>query len=148
MNKPQALFMVTAFSFMLASTVFTQPAFAQPLTALDPLTIPQWVNQLEGPPPIYVPTNITDSSGKLIRQEYTVKASQFNQQILPTTDANGNPTGFRTSKVWGYGGEAKNAVTGENLGLVQSTPAPTFEVSQGVPIQVKWINNLVDDAGK
>src|SRR4030065_2861162 len=99
MNKPLTLFMVTAFSLIVASTPFTQPALAQPLTTLDPLTIPQWVNQLEGPPPVYVPTNITDSSGKLIRQEYTVKASQVNQQILPTTDANANPTGFRTSKV-------------------------------------------------
>src|SRR4030065_2179038 len=135
MNKPLTLFMVTAFSLIVASTPSTQPALAQPLTPLDPLTIPQWVNQLEGPPPVYVPTNITDSSGKLIRQEYAVMASQFNQQILPTTDANGNPTGFGTTKVWGYEGEARNAVTGEILGSVQSTPGPTFEVSQGVPVQ-------------
>jgi hypothetical protein len=58
---------------------------------LDPLTIPKFVNQLDQPPPVYIPTNVTDGSGKLIHQEYIVKVSEFTQQILPTATANGAP---------------------------------------------------------
>ena len=94
------------------------------------------MNQLDQPPTVYVPNNITDSAGNLIRQEYTVKASEFTQQILPTTTANGAPTGFGPTKVWGYEGEARNAITGESLGSVGSTPGSTFETLQGVPVQV------------
>ena len=114
---------------------------------LDPNTIPKWTNQLAQAPPIYVANNITDNSGKLIRQEYTVSVSQFQQQLLPTVDSNGNPTGFGATTVWGFEGEAKDAVTGENLGLVQSTPGGTFEAIRGVPVQVKWVNDLVDASG-
>ncbi len=91
--------------------------------------------------------NITDSSGKLIRQEYTVSVRQFQQQLLPTIDSNGNPTGFGATTVWGFEGEAKDAVTGENLGLIHNTPGCTFEAIHGIPIQVKWVNDLVDASG-
>lgn len=114
---------------------------------LDPLKIPKFVNQIDKPS-IYVPTNITDSSNHLIRQEYSVKVVEFTQQILPISDANGNPTGFNPTRVWGYEGEAKNALTSENLGTVASTPGSTFETIQGIPLQVKWVNSLVDSNGK
>ena len=69
-------------------------------------------------------------------------------RYLPTVTADGKPTGFGPTKVWGYGGEAMNAMTGEALGYVESTPGSTFEAIQGVPVQVKWVNNLVDADGK
>ena len=106
-----------------------------------------WVNQLDKAPPIYVPNNVTDSSGKLIRQDYVVSVREFMQQILPVIDANGNPTGFGATKVWGFEGQAKDAVTGEDLGLIHSSPGGTFEANRGVPVQVKWVNNLVDSSG-
>ncbi len=114
---------------------------------LDPSTIPKWVNQIEGPLPVFVPTNVTDSSGNLIRQEYVVSVTQFTQQILPTADANGNPTGFGPTQVWGYGGTAEDPVTGQSLGFVAGTPGASFEVTRKIPIRVKWINGLVDSSG-
>jgi len=106
------------------------------------------VNQLDQPPPIYTPTLVNDSSGRVIRQEYAVRVSEFTQQILPTQDANGFPTGFGETKVWGYEGEAHNPVTCESLGTVKSTPGCTFEAVQGIPVRVKWVNNLLDGAGR
>ncbi len=113
---------------------------------LDPTKIPQWVNQLAAPP-VYVQTNVTDSKGNVIRQDYEVKVSEFYQQVLPTVDANGNPTGFGPTKLFGFGGQAKDAVTGKNLGFVTSVPGPTFEATRGVPTRVKWENNLLDANG-
>lgn len=83
-----------------------------------------------------------------MRQEYTVKVSQFTRQILPTQTADGQPTGFAATTVWGYEGDAKDAVTGEDLGSVASTPGCTFEAIQGVPVQVKWVNSLTDSGGQ
>lgn len=122
--------------------------FSQTTQLLDPAAIPKFVNQLIGPPPVYTPNNVTDNSGKLIRQEYTVKVSEFRQQILPNTKADGSPTGFAATKVWGYQGEARSSITGEALGDVASTPGCTFEVNQGVSVQVKWVNNLLDKNGR
>lgn len=120
---------------------------AQSSNILDPTAIPKWTNQLFQNPPVYVPTNITDSSGKVIRQEYVVSIRQFRQQILPTLDSSGNPTGFGASTVWGFEGQAREAVTGGSMGLVASTPGGTFEAIRGVPVQVKWVNDLVDAQG-
>ena len=62
-------------------------------------------------------TTLQTDSGKLIRQEYVVSVREFEQQILPTMDSSGKPTGFGSTKVWGFEGTAKDAVTGENLGF-------------------------------
>ncbi len=144
----------TTFTFLvilLLSSIFTatniQGGLSQTPTQLDPNAIPKWINQLIQAPPIFASKNITDSSGKLIRQEYVVNIKEFQQQLLPTMDSNGNPTGFGASTVWGFEGEAKDAVTGESLGLVHSTPGSTFEAIRGVPVQVKWVNDLVDTFG-
>ena len=106
------------------------------------------MSQLEGPLPVFTPTAVHNNSGKLIRQDYTVKVSEFTQQILPTENANENPTGFPATKVWGYEGDAYDPVTCRSLGVVKSTPGCTFEAIQDVPVQVKWINNLIDSNGK
>src|SRR3989337_1750663 len=144
MNKAISLSLLTVFSLTLISNVLTQTAFSQQLQLLDPLTIPKFVNQLDQPPTVYIPNNVTDNTGKLIRQEYTVKVSEFTQQILPTTTANGSPTGFGPTKVWGYQGEAKNAITGENLGIVGGTPGSTFETLQALPVPATWVHNVPD----
>lgn len=134
-------------SFMLISSVFMVPVLSQQSDLLDPLEIPKWVNQIDEPPPVFEPENISDNEEKLIRQEYVVSIVEFDQQILPIVDENEEPTGFGLTKVYGYAGEAKDAITGENLGFVRSTPGPTFEAIQGVPIQVKWVNDLKNAEG-
>jgi len=135
------LSLTTPFLGVNAQTISPKPAF------LDPLSIPKWTNQLDSPIPVYVPTNVTDSQGNVIRQDYSVSVSEFYQQVLPIVDESGKPTGYGLSKAWGYGGEAKNAVTGEPLGFVRCIPGPTFEITRGIPAQVKWINDLVDENG-
>ena len=118
----------------LTVAAITYPTNAMPLApTLNPLTIPKYVNQLVTPP-VYVPTNVVDSSGQLIRQDYTVYINEFSEQILPT--------GFPMTKVWGYAGYAKNATTGASLGWFQNSPGATFEAVRGVPINVTWVNNI------
>ncbi len=46
------------------------------------------------------------------------------------------------TEVWGYGGEAIDPLTKEPLGFMQSSPGPTFEAIRGIPIKVKWQNNI------
>jgi len=101
---------------------------------LDPLSIPMFENQLTAPPPVYTPKIVT-SQGKVIRHEYTVAMSSFMQQILP-------PSMNLLTQVWGYGGAANDAISGESLGFVQSSPGPTFEAIRGIPVQVEWQNNI------
>jgi FtsP/CotA-like multicopper oxidase with cupredoxin domain len=148
MKNRQSIMLLTLLCATLIPISLVPVAFSQTNQLLDPLTIPKFVNQLDQPPAIFVPTNVTDASGNLIRQEYTVKVSEFTQQILPTVTADGKPTGFGPTTVWGYEGEAKNPITGEDVGSVASTPGSTFEAIQGIPVEVKWVNNLVDSNGK
>ena len=122
-----AILLVTSF------VLFASPARAQPML-LDPLTIPKYVNQLEGPPPVYEPFVAIDPNTGLLTHYYNVTMSEFYQQILPPP--------FPKTKVWGYGGNARDALTGASLGYVQNAPGPTFEAIRGIPIQVKWVNNI------
>jgi len=101
-----------------------------------------FVNQLTGPPPVYDPTVITDGFGNVIRHEYAIDMVESFQRVLPEFDAFGNPTGFPTTKVWGYGGLAKDAVTGVPLGYVSNSPGPSFEATKGLPIRVTWTNMI------
>jgi FtsP/CotA-like multicopper oxidase with cupredoxin domain len=147
MRKESCISLITILLFSTFSSITIQGVFSQTSNLINPQTIPKWVNQLDKAPPIYVPNNVTDNSGKLIRQDYVVGIREFEQQILPISDTSGNPTGFRSTKVWGFEGQAKDAVTGQMLGLVHSSPGCTFEATLRVPVQVKWVNNLVDSSG-
>ena len=145
--KTLSIGLITALLLVLFSSPLVSQVNSQPNALLDPKTIPKWVNQLDGPLPVYVPVNITDNDGNVIRQDYVVTVSEFYQQMLPTQDENGLPTGFAPTKVWGYSGPAKDVATGEYLGIVKNTPAPSFDAIRNIPIQVKWINNLVGASG-
>jgi spore coat protein A, manganese oxidase len=144
-KKIAALIFVTLFleSVPLVNAQNLTPT----VTFIDPQKIPKYTNQLGTSYPVFTPTNITDSQGNVVRQDFTVSASQFYQQILPTVDANGKPTEYGLTKVWGFGGQAYNSVTGANLGYVQSTPGAAFEMTKGIAAQVKWVNNLTDSQG-
>jgi FtsP/CotA-like multicopper oxidase with cupredoxin domain/subtilisin-like proprotein convertase family protein len=137
MNKNNLRYLISALLILaiLSSSLAMNTTKAQIIDAptLDPLTIPKYADQLVIPP-VYVPTNVADFCGNLIRQEYTVSMSEFYQQILPP--------GFPKTLVWGYGGYAKDAVTGAYLGFVRNSPGPTFEAIRDVPIQVRWVNKV------
>ena len=108
------------------SRIAASPAHeSQSGALLDPTTIPKYVNQLTGPPPVYVPTTGT---------VYSVTVSSFDQQILPPP--------LPKTHVFGYGGLAKDAVTGAPLGFVRTVPGPTFEATRGISINVKWTNAI------
>jgi bilirubin oxidase len=84
---------------------------------LDPTMVPKYVNQLTEPPPVYVPT---------AGNQYRVAVTSFDQQILPSP--------LPKTHVFGYGGLAKDAITGAPLEFVQSAPGLTFEAKRGTSI--------------
>lgn len=133
-NWLAAIAMIVLMSITVAWPVLAVPPTPSPPALLDPTTIPKYVNQLTGPPPVYVPTVIRGRGGEVIRHEYTVLMLSFEQQILPP--------GYPATPVWGYGGIAKDAVTGRPLGFVRNSPGPTFEATRGIPIYVNWQNRI------
>lgn len=129
------LLLTTLSSIGLLLVANAKPPAPAP-TLLDATSIPKYVNQLTGPPPVYVPTVIRGQNGEVIRQQYTIQMRAFDQQILPP--------GYPKTSVWGYGGVAKDAVTGKPLGFVQNSPGPTFEATRGIPVYVNWQNRISD----
>ena len=109
---------------------------------LDPSDIPKFTNQLTGPPPVYTPKLMKNPNGPGVVMYYEVTMDESSQQVLPTIDENGDPTGFGTTDVWGYGGNAHDAMTGKPLGYVLNSPGPSFEAVRGIPTVVKWINEI------
>ena len=124
--------LLVALMVLSSFAVFSPVSAAPPL--MDPTTIPKFENQLTGPPPVYIPQVIKDPEGKGIAYRYTVKMDEQNQQVLPP--------GYPMTPVWGYGGYAKDAVTGKYLGYVLNSPGPSFEAKRGIPSVVKWVNNI------
>jgi spore coat protein A, manganese oxidase len=114
------IMLVLAFLIVLVAVAPVSAAL------INPTTIPKWENTITGPPPVYVETS---------KNYYVVNASQFNQTILPPS------MGLQTT-VYGYGGLTKDAVTGKPLGYIRNSPGPSFDVKKGVPIKVKYINDL------
>ncbi len=113
------------------------------VTALDPMMIPKYKNQLIKPP-VYKPIKIEHKivtkgvDNKLCKKRekghlYFVDISEFKQQVLPE--------GFPKTTVWGYGGIVKDEKTGRIM-YSRSAPGATFEATRGVPVMVKWINRL------
>jgi spore coat protein A len=134
--KKTEVFAVAMILAILASSLLLNINIANAVDepTLDPLTIPKYQNQLVIPP-VYVPTYSIDwETGKLV-QNYHVDMSAFYQQILPS--------GFPQTPVWGYGGYAKDAVTGEFLGYVRNSPGPTFEAIRNIPVRVTWQNKII-----
>lgn len=115
-----------AFVFMMLFILFVIPVTAAPPAPapvlLDPKAIPKYENQITGPPPVYVPVS---------PNYYEVNVTNFTQRILPQS------MGVMTP-VWGYGGMTA-------LGYVRNSPGPTFEITRGTPVTVKWINELTGE---
>jgi len=103
---------------------------------LDPTTIPKFVNELVILP-VYEPTVVKRPiTGKVISHDYEVTISQFTQQILPE--------GFPETTVWGYGGKIIVPETGEINPDFRFTPGATFEAQRNIPVNVQWVNNLIE----
>ena len=111
-------------------------AFAQALPGgtLDPTSIPKYVTPLVIPP---VMNN--DGTGA---DNYDIAVREFYQQILPT--------GFPATKVWSYGpaADAVPAVAAPDPASQFNYPAYTIETTSNVPVNVQWINDLVNAAGE
>jgi len=109
------------------------PADANPsVPLLDPNAIPKYTDQLVVPP--VMPSTGTD--GNVTKYEIAVR--QFNQQVLPT--------GLPETTVWGYG-KAGDPLPGGAQASTFFFPGFTIEGRVNQPIQVTWINDLMDDAG-
>ena len=120
------------------------PAVAQPVPGgtLVPTTIPKYVTPLVIPP---VMNN--DNTGA---DNYDIAVREFYQQILPKTGAGPNGTdSFPATKVWSYGPAADSvpAVAAPDPASQFNYPAYTIETMSNVPVNVRWINDLVDDQG-
>lgn len=99
---------------------------------LNPKLIPKFVNQLAAPP-VYTPKITTDSLTGKQTHTYEIQTSSFYEQILPP--------GFPKTLVWGYGGMVTDAANGTSY-YSESSPGATFEAIRGIPVKVKWKNNL------
>ena len=118
----------------LGSALATEPALAPvPVGILEPLSIPKWVNQITGPPPVYVPTPVYED-GTLVSWDYQVQMTELDQQLLPAP--------LPKTHIWAYGGYAKDSVSEQELGFVANSPAPSFESVRGIPVNVEWVNNI------
>ncbi|WP_214414140.1 multicopper oxidase domain-containing protein [Sphaerisporangium fuscum] len=117
--------MITRRQFLKAGAVLlATPATASPL--LNPASIAKYVTPLAIPP---VMPPLPPAGGPTDR--YVIGIRQFRQQILPP----GSPS----TTVWGYGSPHHPHTF--------SSPAFTLEATVGRPVQLEWVNELVDAAG-
>jgi FtsP/CotA-like multicopper oxidase with cupredoxin domain len=103
---------------------------------LDPTTIPQFAQPLPIPR-VLAPNVIRDSSGNVIRNEYTVVDAAVQQQILPP--------GFPTTTEFSMGGQVMIPGTSRTE-FVQSSPGPVFDNTRGIPTVVHWRTNIQQPA--
>jgi spore coat protein A len=100
---------------------------------LDPSVVTKFVTPLLIPPVMPRAGKVAAPGGRSI-DYYEIAVRQFEQQILP---ADLPPT-----TVWGYGPRvAQDGVT------IFHAPSLTFEVEYGIPVRIKWVNELVDEDG-
>jgi FtsP/CotA-like multicopper oxidase with cupredoxin domain len=124
------------------STISADPL---PGGTLDPLAIPKYVTPLVIPP---VMNN--DGTGA---NNYDIAVREFRQQILPGgiwNSLNGRKDKFNPTRVWSYGPAADPLPA---MGVAPAAnsqfnyPAYTIEAATDTPLNVRWINGLVDEKG-
>jgi FtsP/CotA-like multicopper oxidase with cupredoxin domain len=118
--------------------VWALPAGADPLPGgtLDPDSIPQYESPLIVPPAMPRSATIPQRGGKKT-DYYEIAVRQFEQQILPP--------GLPATTVWSYGSLAAPGTVAEGGSF--NYPAFTIEAKWKQPVQVKWVNDLVDADG-
>jgi FtsP/CotA-like multicopper oxidase with cupredoxin domain len=149
--------LLVVFSFALPAAAECPegqaPAFEGSDTCiLDPESIPKYVLPLVIPP---VMNNDGDADS------YDIAVRQFKQQILPGGHWNfvtGRNDSLPATTVWSYGPAADEApdssgIPGGAAGLAPAPnsqfnyPAYTFETYSNTAVDVRWINDLVDENG-
>ena len=129
----------------LCITTITMAEGPVPGGTLAPATIPKYVTPLVFPP--VMKTDGTDNS-------YDIAVREFKQQILPGgiwNTLNGRNDAFPPTTVWSYGPAIDPGPAGGVAPAANSQfnyPAYTVETTAHVPVDVRWINDLVDDKGK
>jgi spore coat protein A len=114
-----------------------QRVFAQiPGGSLDPAAVPKYQTPMLIPPVMPQAGTIKQQRGKKI-DYYEISMKQFAQQILPV--------GLPATTVWGYG--SVNGAGSKRPLLLHNAPSLTIEAKWNTPVQVKWINDLVDGNG-
>jgi FtsP/CotA-like multicopper oxidase with cupredoxin domain len=122
---------------ILAICALSVPAaLAQPVPGgtLDPLTVPKYVTPLVIPP-------VMDDAGtaaglSATPNVYDIAVRQFQQQILPAP--------LPPTTVWSYGPAADPVpAVAPDPASQFNYPAYTIETTADVPVDVRWINDLV-----
>jgi FtsP/CotA-like multicopper oxidase with cupredoxin domain len=125
----------------LAVALFSSAAFPQALPggSLDPLSVPKYVTPLVIPP-------VMNNDGA--PDSYDIAVRQFKQQILPGgiwNSLNGRNDMFPPTPVWSYGPAADPVpAVAPDPGTQFNYPAYTIETLSNVPVDVRWINDLVE----
>jgi len=129
---------------VLASLGAASVPAAMQQSTLDPTTIPKYVTPLVIPP-------VMNNDGAA--NSYKIAVRQFKQQILPGgiwNSLNGRNDKFPATTVWSYGPAADPAPMKGVAPAANSQfnyPAYTVETTSGTPVDVRWINDLVDARG-
>jgi FtsP/CotA-like multicopper oxidase with cupredoxin domain len=127
----------TSLALFSYGTLGIKQALAQiPGGTLDPATVPKFATPLLVPPVMPRAGKMRTRSGKNA-DYYEISMKQFSQQILPA--------GLPATTVWGYG--SVNGAGSPNPLLLHNAPSLTIEATAGVPVVVKWINDLKDANG-
>jgi FtsP/CotA-like multicopper oxidase with cupredoxin domain len=122
--------------FLATGSGWVQQALAQiPGGTLDPTGVPKFITPMLIPPVMPKAGTIKRKKGKSA-DYYEISVREFSQQILPA--------GLPATRVWGYGAISSASKNGL---LIHNAPSLTIEAEAGRPVQVKWINDLVDDNG-
>jgi spore coat protein A len=124
--------LIASFSVAFVAQIGSSLSYP-PTPTLDPTTIPKYVSELVIPP-VYDLQQMWDPVAGAVVQEATVDMTEFYQQILPA--------GYPMTLVWGYGGQVKDAITGQSLGYVRNSPGPSFIATRNLPIKVNWVNHV------
>jgi FtsP/CotA-like multicopper oxidase with cupredoxin domain len=143
MQRKIKIIVIVALLVIITVPIVSFLFLSQPeIGLLDPKTIPKYTNQLVANIPVFEPQNVIDTAtGQLIRQDYTIDMTYFREQILPTGTPLIRGSDGKTT-VWGYAGQAKDAVTGASLGYFENSPSATFLATQGIPSRVTWVNKI------
>ncbi len=131
-------------AFLYAGSSLNATAEPLPGGSLDPTTIPKYVTPLVIPP-------VMKNDG--VANSYDIAVREFKQQILPGgiwNTINGRNDKFNPTRVWSYGPAADPTPTVAPSPNSQfNYPAYTVETLSGTPVNVRWINDLVDkETGK
>jgi len=111
--------------------------------SVDPSAIPKYVTPLVIPP-------VMDNNGTA--DSYDIAVRQFKQQILPGgiwNTINGRDDAYEPTIVWSYGPDSDSwNIVAPDPSSQFNYPAYTIETIGYQPVDVRWINGLVDAKGK